>query len=168
MGNTLSEIYVVSARPEFHELVRKLTGLLADGATVTVLEPRLVATADVADGAVVVVDGEAPGRDDTAAILVSRGLRVVTFDGGRGGYGAGEAVTGSRQESSIYSLTPRETEIAILMARGLTNREIARRLDLALPTVKNHVHVVLRKLGLKRRSRVALKFLQQRDSSEQG
>ena len=45
-------------------------------------------------------------------------------------------------------LTPREREIAQLMHSGLTNRQIARSLNLQLSTVKNHVHNVLSKFGV--------------------
>lgn len=49
-------------------------------------------------------------------------------------------------------LTRRETETLRMMSLGLTNKEIAAQLHLSVATVKNHVHAVLRKLQLKRRS----------------
>jgi two-component system, NarL family, nitrate/nitrite response regulator NarL len=48
-------------------------------------------------------------------------------------------------------LTQRESEILELIERGLSNKEIAARLTIELATVKNHVHNVLAKLGVKRR-----------------
>lgn len=48
-------------------------------------------------------------------------------------------------------LSGREREIVRLVARGLSNKQIARQLGLALHTVKNHVHRILRKLGVHRR-----------------
>jgi two-component system, NarL family, nitrate/nitrite response regulator NarL len=51
-------------------------------------------------------------------------------------------------------LTSRELEIVALLAEGLSNKEIAARLNLGLPTVKNHVHNILGKLGVSRRSDV--------------
>jgi two-component system, NarL family, nitrate/nitrite response regulator NarL len=51
-------------------------------------------------------------------------------------------------------LTPRERQIAGLMARGLPNKEIARRLFLGNATVKNHVHNILQKLKVQRRGEI--------------
>ncbi len=52
-------------------------------------------------------------------------------------------------------LTPRELQIAELIEQGLANKEIAARLRVELPTVKNHVHRILEKLGVHRRAEAA-------------
>ena len=52
-------------------------------------------------------------------------------------------------------LTPREREIAALVACNLPNKEIARRMRLSPATVKNHVHNILQKLNLDRRGDIA-------------
>lgn len=54
-------------------------------------------------------------------------------------------------------LTAREHEVARLVARGLTNKEVARELGLADGTVKLHVHNILQKLGEKNRYALLLK-----------
>jgi DNA-binding CsgD family transcriptional regulator len=56
----------------------------------------------------------------------------------------------------LRRITQREQEVAILIADGLTNAEIAERLVLALGTVSNHVMHILRKLGLHRRTQIAV------------
>lgn len=52
-------------------------------------------------------------------------------------------------------LTPREIQIARLLGRGAANKEIAAELHLSVATIKNHVHSVLRKLGVGSRAQVA-------------
>jgi two-component system, NarL family, response regulator DevR len=52
-------------------------------------------------------------------------------------------------------LSEREREVIALVAEGLTNPEIARRLDIAEKTARNHVSNILDKLGLTRRSEAA-------------
>jgi DNA-binding NarL/FixJ family response regulator len=52
-------------------------------------------------------------------------------------------------------LTSRERQIVDLIGQGMSNKEIARRLYIALPTVKNHVHNILEKLQVRRRMDVA-------------
>jgi len=54
-------------------------------------------------------------------------------------------------------LTERETEILRLMSGGFSNKEIARALDVAEGTVKNHVSNILSKLGVRDRTRAVLK-----------
>jgi DNA-binding NarL/FixJ family response regulator len=55
------------------------------------------------------------------------------------------------------ALTPREVDVLRLFAAGYSNREIARALGLAEGTVKNHVHSILQKLGVRDRNRAMLK-----------
>jgi DNA-binding CsgD family transcriptional regulator len=52
-------------------------------------------------------------------------------------------------------LSPRETEVARLIASGATNREIAAALHIAPKTVAAHVEHILAKLGAARRSEIA-------------
>ena len=53
------------------------------------------------------------------------------------------------------SLTARERQIAELIEQGHSNKEIAERLQIGLPTVKNHVHNILTKLKATRRGQAA-------------
>ena len=58
------------------------------------------------------------------------------------------------QRSSLL-LTKREREITLLLSDGLSNKEIARMLNIEVATAKSHVHNLMLKINLKRRSQVA-------------
>ena len=57
---------------------------------------------------------------------------------------------------SASPLSPREEEVLREIAQGASNKEIARRLDIAETTVKIHVQHILRKLGLSSRVQAAV------------
>ena len=61
-------------------------------------------------------------------------------------------------------LTRREREVAALIARGLTNRQIAEELFIAERTADTHVEHILAKLGLGSRTQVATWVVEQGDS----
>jgi DNA-binding NarL/FixJ family response regulator len=54
------------------------------------------------------------------------------------------------------SLTPREHQVALLVGRGLSNKEVARELGLSDGTVKLHMHKILEKLGVRNRNDLIL------------
>lgn len=64
-------------------------------------------------------------------------------------------------------LTPREGEVAELVAQGLTNREIADRLVVAARTVDSHVAHILAKLGFSARAQVAAWVTMRKRNEEQ-
>jgi len=84
--------------------------------------------------------GESPCSPRTAAALLRR-----------------VAVLSAQRESPgpPDGLTPRESQIAGLIARGRSNKEIARELCIEISTVKNHVHHMLEKLGVRGRAEAA-------------
>ncbi len=63
-------------------------------------------------------------------------------------------------------LTEQERKILGLIGEGLTNRQIGERLFLAEKTVKNHVSSLLSKLGMQRRTQVAVLATEQRQSRQ--
>jgi non-specific serine/threonine protein kinase len=62
---------------------------------------------------------------------------------------------GSRRPGPSPELTRRESEVAVLVAQGLTNREIAGQLYLSVRTVEVHVDRILSKLGFRTRTQLA-------------
>jgi non-specific serine/threonine protein kinase len=67
-----------------------------------------------------------------------------------------------RRERSASVLSPREVEVADLVAEGLSNPAIARRLYLSRPTVASHVAHILAKLGFSSRAQIAAWAAQRR------
>jgi DNA-binding CsgD family transcriptional regulator len=90
----------------------------------------------------------------TACTLLDRwsGWRVEQLNAVRSRLGlAGEAPT----DEGVAVLTPREREVATLIADGLTNAELAKRLYISPRTAAVHVSNILRKLGVTSRTDVA-------------
>ncbi|MBP2320185.1 DNA-binding NarL/FixJ family response regulator [Kibdelosporangium banguiense] len=104
-----------------------------------------IVDAAIAAGAAGVVPKHVAGSELTSAI------RIV----GAGGRLPQEAKP-EQPRDPLHTLTTRERSVLRLIGEGLTNRQIAERLNLAEKTVKNYVSSVLGKLGLRRRTQAAV------------
>lgn len=62
---------------------------------------------------------------------------------------------GAEQAAEAVRMTPREREVVALIAEGMSNKEIAKRLGIATDTVKSHVRNVMDKLALHSRLQIA-------------
>ena len=101
---------------------------------------------------------EADARQIDAAIrAVAAGL-IVRAPVVRDGFGAMSDGEGHAL------LTPRELEVLAALAEGMTNKAIARRLDISLHTVKFHVESLFRKLGARTRTEAVAKAAERRRS----
>jgi two-component system nitrate/nitrite response regulator NarL len=60
------------------------------------------------------------------------------------------------------ALTQRESEILVLVNQGLSNKEIARTLNISFATVKNHVHHILDKMHVHRRTQALARMREAR------
>lgn len=87
-------------------------------------------------------------------------LKVLNELGGKSARPQGTV----REQTPIYGmvtvLTPREHDIALKVAQGISNRDISAELNLAEQTVKNLVSVIMRKMGCSNRTQVAIKLAQ--------
>ena len=69
---------------------------------------------------------------------------------------ATEGSTRDGARATLDKLSPREREVALAIARGSTNGEIADGLAMSVATVKAHITHILTKLGLSNRTQIAL------------
>jgi non-specific serine/threonine protein kinase len=75
---------------------------------------------------------------------------------------SGELAVATNRAAPDDPLSRREREVAVMVGRGLTNREIARELGISKQTVDRHVGNILNKLGFDRRAQVATWIAEQR------
>ncbi|WP_404430300.1 response regulator [Sutcliffiella horikoshii] len=68
-------------------------------------------------------------------------------------------LTQPSEQNGLEGLTPREKDIAGLVANGLSNREIAEQLYISEGTVRNTLSIILEKLQLRDRTQLAIHYL---------
>ena len=100
--------------------------------------------------------------DDVVELLEQLATPAIHSIDERGKIGESPQTAGAKD-----ALTAREHEILALIERGLSNKEIARRLRIELGTVKNHVHNVLQKLQVRGRGEAA-HSMRKRSSTHDG
>lgn len=97
------------------------------------------------EGVRAVAAGDALLAPEVTRAVIARAVRA------RRGPGADAGAPSGATPPEVAGLTEREHEVLVLLARGLTNDEIAGELVLGRATVKTHVSNVLMKLGLRDR-----------------
>ena len=94
---------------------------------------------------------------DTEAHELIGGVRAAVHGDAPMSAAAVRTLVGERQrQAAPVHLTPREHEVLALLAQGLNNRRIARRLDIAEATVKAHVTRILGALRVEDRTQAAI------------
>ncbi|MEU5695469.1 LuxR C-terminal-related transcriptional regulator [Actinosynnema sp. NPDC020468] len=135
------------ALPRLTELVSRVHGLLVP---LYAEHARAVATRDAAAAQRVAAAFSAVGADlyaaEAAAFAGNRALAVGLRARCPG------AATPALAEVTAPDLTPRQREVAVLAARGMTNREIADALTTSVRTIDNHLAVAYAKLGITTRA----------------
>lgn len=108
--------------------------------------PRTAALADV----VALLADITAGRQTCSGAVAAGMLRRIAS-----GSGLRKARDNLPAAPILTALTARERQIAELIADGLSNKDIARRLNIGIATTKSHVHNLLIKSGLQRRGQLA-------------
>lgn len=119
------------------------------------VEREVIAVAEAGASAYVTPDGS---MEDLASAVQSVGRGEVLCSPGMtaGLFRRVAALARERRLDPIEEkLTARELDVLRLIEEGLSNKEIAAALSIELPTVKNHVHRILEKLHVHRRSEAA-------------
>jgi two-component system nitrate/nitrite response regulator NarL len=119
------------------------------------VEPEVIAVAEAGASAYVTPDGS---MEDLASVVqsVERGEVLCSPGMAAGLFRRVATLARDRQLDPIdEKLTVRELDVLRLIEDGRANKEIATALSIELPTVKNHVHNILEKLNVHRRTEAA-------------
>lgn len=129
--------------------------VLADGDCPAGEGPPVIALGGAqADHAGFLAQDATPEQIDAALRAVAAGLVV------RGAPVPERGFAEMKEQALRALLTPREIEILDAIGCGLTNKMIARRLEISLHTVKFHVESVFRKLGVRSRAEAVARALE--------
>ncbi|MFE4634052.1 response regulator [Streptomyces sp. NPDC056773] len=97
----------------------------------------------------------AAAGDALLSPAATKGL-IATFLAQGGGDGATAPAASAAHVTRLAALTGREREVLVLVAAGLSNDEIARRLEVSPLTVKTHVNRAMSKLGARDRAQLVV------------
>jgi len=124
---------------------------------------KTIHTEDLCDSICKVWEGDSVVSPEMMGKLVGLLRRSPATDLSSAGISAAEpahrvaaSAVALSADDPIHQLSPREREILALIAKGDSNKHIARALDIAETTVKIHVQHILRKLGLTNRVHAAV------------
>jgi len=121
-------------------------------------ERQIAAARDAAEPATWAAGWEAGGAlppDEAVALGLAPPERPPALHVASGTRGA---APGGRRDDQADRLTAREREVAALVARGLTNKQIAAALFIGTRSVDSHVGAILRKLDLATRAQIAARY----------
>ena len=163
------------AEQKLRELGRPVDAVLIDVAEPNGIDGLRAVIAAVPDSRVVAIT--VPDREQDviacaesgAAGFVTRDASIDELVGALHGIARGEVHCSPRMTAALLrrlsslakpieplqALTVREREILRLIDMGQSNKMIARQLQIELPTVKNHVHHIIEKLGVNNRAQAA-------------
>lgn len=146
-GGTDAVVLLTEVRDHAREDGRRLDEVWAgiDLAMATGRTDRSAAVAAAHEAARLAADIGA-STEQSVAGQVLRTLGVRAWQRGRASAGAGDA---------LAVLTPREREVALMVAQGASNPEVAASLFLSVRTVERHMSQTLAKLGLRNRTELA-------------
>jgi two-component system, NarL family, nitrate/nitrite response regulator NarL len=119
------------------------------------VEPEVIALAEAGASGYVAREGS---MDDLVAVVesVARGECILSPDiAAKLFRRVATLAREPRLEPIQEGLTARELDVLRLIDEGLSNKEIANALSIELPTVKNHVHSILEKFNVRRRTAAA-------------
>ena len=125
-----------------HDMPAYVREALAAGAAGYVLKDTAIGDLRAA------MDQAMTGRSAVPVDLINAALRAAPLPG--------------READLSRLLTPREQDVVGLIAEGLTNKEIGRRLAISPATVKAHVERIIGKLGVADRTQAAVLAVQMR------
>lgn len=125
-----------------HDMPAYVREALAAGAAGYVLKDTAIGDLRAA------MDQAMTGRSAVPVDLINAALRATPLPG--------------READLARLLTPREQDVVGLIAEGLTNKEIGRRLAISPATVKAHVERIIGKLGVADRTQAAVLAVQMR------